>query len=334
MPHGRKRLASMLACTCAAALVIGVGPAAPTHAEPDIDTVSERVDRLYHQAEQAQERYHDLQVRLTRLRTELDGLRADQRQQQRRLGAVRSEVEESIVHQYQQGQTVATVSQVLLADDPKAFLGRLSTMSEFNTMQAQLYDDYATELEGLELRTKATTKRTDEIAADESAAEKEKQAVDDKLAEAEDLLSRLKAEERERLAQVSRSSGRTDVDLPDVPASGRAAAAVQFALAQVGKAYVYGAAGPSAYDCSGLTMRAWGAAGVGLPHSSGAQMGSGARVSSSALQPGDLVFYYSPVSHVGIYIGGGQIVHAANPGTGVAVAGVFSMPFSGAVRPG
>ena len=102
----------------------------------------------------------------------------------------------------------------------------------------------------------------------------------------------------------------------------------------MGDAYVYGATGDNAYDCSGLTMRAWGAAGVALPHSSSAQMGSGPSVSSSSLQPGDLVFYYSPVSHVGIYIGNGQIVHAANPSTGVQVTGVFSMPLSGAVRPG
>ena len=93
-------------------------------------------------------------------------------------------------------------------------------------------------------------------------------------------------------------------------------------------------AGPDAFDCSGLTMMAWAQAGVGLPHSSGAQMGSGASVSQSQLQPGDLVFYYSPVSHVGIYIGGGQIVHAANPGTRVAIAPVNSMPYAGAVRPG
>jgi peptidoglycan DL-endopeptidase CwlO len=79
---------------------------------------------------------------------------------------------------------------------------------------------------------------------------------------------------------------------------------------------------------------AWAQAGVGLPHSSSAQQGSGTRVSSSSLEPGDLVFYYSPVSHVGIYIGGGRIVHAANPSTGVVVSGVFSMPYSGAVRPG
>ena len=117
-------------------------------------------------------------------------------------------------------------------------------------------------------------------------------------------------------------------------ASGRAAAAIRYAMAQVGKAYVYGAAGPSAFDCSGLTMRAYGQAGVGLPHSSGAQFSSGPRIAASALQPGDLVFYYSPISHVGIYIGNGMIVHAANPSQGVRVSPLHSMPYVGAVRPG
>ena len=113
-------------------------------------------------------------------------------------------------------------------------------------------------------------------------------------------------------------ASRSSTSLPDVAASGSAGAAVQFAMAQVGDAYVYGAAGPDAYDCSGLTMAAWGAAGVALPHSSSAQYGSGPHISASALQPGDLVFYYSPISHVGMYIGNGMIVHAANPSTGVA----------------
>jgi cell wall-associated NlpC family hydrolase len=105
-------------------------------------------------------------------------------------------------------------------------------------------------------------------------------------------------------------------------------------MAQVGDAYVYGATGPDAFDCSGLTMMAWAQAGVSLPHSSSAQYSSGPHVAASQLQPGDLVFYYNPISHVGIYIGNGQIVHAANPSTGVAVAGLYSMPYTGAVRPG
>ena len=81
-------------------------------------------------------------------------------------------------------------------------------------------------------------------------------------------------------------------------------------------------------------MMAWAQAGVGLPHSSSAQYGSGPHVAASDLQPGDLVFYYSPISHVGMYIGNGMIVHAANPGAGVRVSALYSMPYVGAVRPG
>ena len=130
------------------------------------------------------------------------------------------------------------------------------------------------------------------------------------------------------------ASRSTPTSLPDVAASGNAGTAVQFAMNQVGDAYVYGAAGPDAYDCSGLTMAAWGAAGVSLPHSSTAQYSSGAQVSTSELEPGDLVFYYDPVSHVAMYIGNGQIVHASNPSDPVNVSPVFSMPVTGAVRPG
>jgi cell wall-associated NlpC family hydrolase len=120
---------------------------------------------------------------------------------------------------------------------------------------------------------------------------------------------------------------------PTAAASRGAAAAVATAVAQVGDPYAYGATGPGAFDCSGLTMYAWRAAGRSLPHSSRMQFAAGGRVAKSALLPGDLVFYYSPIHHVGIYVGNGRIVDAANPRTGVRVAGLDSMPFTGAVRP-
>ena len=104
-------------------------------------------------------------------------------------------------------------------------------------------------------------------------------------------------------------------------------------MAKVGDSYVWGASGPNSFDCSGLTMRAYAQVGISLPHSSSAQYGSGRHISRSNLQPGDLVFFYSPIHHVGIYIGGGMIVHAANPGEGVTTASLYSMPYAGAVRP-
>ena len=107
--------------------------------------------------------------------------------------------------------------------------------------------------------------------------------------------------------------------------SGAAQAAVNTALAQVGDAYVWGAGGPDAFDCSGLMQYAYSAAGVSLPHSSRSQSQMGKAVSVGDLQPGDLLFYYSPTSHVAMYIGNGQMVHASTSSKPVMVVSFDSM---------
>ncbi len=329
MVHTRKRAgATVLGLTAIAA--ISFVPATPAQAEPDIEDVKVRVDRLYHEAEAAQERLHDARLDLTDLRRDLSGLRADQERQDERLEAVRDQVSDAVVRQLE-GEGISTVGQIVVSEDPGSFLDTLSTMSSFNDLQSSLLSDYDTELEALAIRQEATDARADEIAELTEQLSTEKETVDDKLAEAKELLADLEAEERERVLSSRGSTARVPAS---VPATGRAAAAVQYAMAQVGDAYVYGAMGENAFDCSGLTMRAWAQAGVSLPHSSSAQFSSGPRIAASDLQPGDLVFYYTPISHVGMYIGNGMIVHAANPGTGVAVAGLYSMPYVGAVRPG
>ncbi|MGL5811420.1 MAG: NlpC/P60 family protein [Nocardioides sp.] len=329
----RKRILAGLSgfIVIAAALIL---PAGPTTAKPDIADVKKRVDALYHEAEAAQERYHDAKLEYDALKRDLGALRADQRRQDARVEAARGELGRSIARQYV-GESIGAVGQVIVSDDPSAFLGRLSTMSAYNDIQTSLYDDYKTELKALNLRRQATDQRVAQATKVESRLAKEQKAVDAKLAEAKSVLSDLEAEERAKLVSRSSSRGTDDAaPLPDVPASGRGGVALRFALAQVGDAYVFGAAGPGAWDCSGLTMVAWAQAGVGLPHSSSAQFGSGPRISSSDLQPGDLVFFYSPISHVGLYAGGGQVVHAARPGEGVKVSPMSEMPYAGAVRPG
>jgi cell wall-associated NlpC family hydrolase len=116
------------------------------------------------------------------------------------------------------------------------------------------------------------------------------------------------------------------------PAPAPAQVAVDTALAQVGKAYEYGGSGPDAFDCSGLTQHAYAAAGIALPHSSRGQSRMGVPVAPLDLQPGDLVFYYEPVSHVGIYIGDGQIVHAGTEATGVEITSVSMAGYNYATR--
>ena len=331
MLNGRTRTTAALAAlavTGSIALSVSTAGGA-AQAQPDIDTVRARVDRLFQESEQAAERYNDARLELTELNGDLKSLEADQSRQGAPQAGVRSDVRASIIQRYQTGG-LGPAGQ-LLASNSEGFLDDLSTSATVGQMQDSLLADYGTELEAYTIRKDQTQKRRNDIAALEKTLAAQKKSADDKLAQAKELLSKLEAKERDAI--LSRGSDRP-IDSSSIPASGRAAIAIKYALAQVGDAYVWGAAGPNAFDCSGLTMMAYAQAGVGLPHSSRAQYSSGRHVSRSELQPGDLVFYYSPISHVGIYLGNGLIVHAANPGAGVKVSSVDEMPFAGAVRPG
>ncbi|MEU5596495.1 NlpC/P60 family protein [Streptomyces sp. NPDC020298] len=110
---------------------------------------------------------------------------------------------------------------------------------------------------------------------------------------------------------------------PTSSSSAKAAKAIAFARAQIGKPYVWGATGPGSYDCSGLTQAAWKAAGVSLPRTTYDQVNAGTTVSLANAQPGDLVFFYDDVSHVGVYIGNGMMIHAPKPGAYVREESIY-----------
>jgi cell wall-associated NlpC family hydrolase len=175
-----------------------------------------------------------------------------------------------------------------------------------------------------------------EDARDEArtARDEAQKAVDDIAAQQADLEAKIADYQRQfdalsapQQAQVARAHGGETVAAPSgvIAPSAAAQKAVDTALAQVGDRYVWGASGPDAFDCSGLTSYAYAAAGVSLPHSSASQSKMGMPVSRGELQPGDLVFFYSPVSHVGMYIGNGQMVHASTSSQPVKVASLDSM---------
>jgi cell wall-associated NlpC family hydrolase len=331
--RGRTRTATLVATLIAlltALVTVGIGLAATdsASAKPDLQTVKKQVAALDQQAEAASERYNDAQVKVAQTQVKMSALDADLARQQALVDGMRKQVAGMIVDQYQ-GDALSTTSQVILSDNPDAFLDNLNAVAAYNSQRGQVVQSYTTQLDRLKLRKSAVATEAARLRALESSMKSDKDEIDKKAAAARSVLDGLEADARAKLL-----GGDYTGPIPDVAASGRAAVAVRYAMAQVGKAYVYGAAGPSAFDCSGLTMRAWGAAGVGLPHSSNAQQGSGMRVSESELRPGDLVFYYSPVSHVGMYIGNGLIVNAENPSVGVKVTSLHAMPYSGAVRPG
>jgi len=173
--------------------------------------------------------------------------------------------------------------------------------------------------------------------------EKEKQlksladSSDKKIAEAKKVLAKLTASQRQQIADAEkRAAARASRQASRSPisGSGKGAKALAFAKAQLGEPYARSSAGPGSWDCSGLTMKAWGSVGVSLPHSSRQQYNLGRSVAKSDLQLGDLVFFYSDIHHVGLYADNGQVIHAPRPGKSVEYIKMSYMPYAGARRPG
>jgi len=350
----RKVLLTATAALLTVALVPQPGQADP---RPSIDQVEARLSALEVQAEQSQEKLNDARVAEAAAQRKLTQVAGRVKAAEAQVGAARGAVGQLAAAAYRSGGVDQSL-QLVLADDANQFLAQASALDGVARRQGDVLRRLAVAQQRLAQDKLALAQTVGQLAQIRATAATEERAVRSKVAETERLLASLKAEERAQLearqraasaraaaearaaaaraitaSRPSRSgSGRSTVP-PSVGGSGLGARAAAYALAQVGDRYVWGAAGPSSFDCSGLTMAAYRTVGISLPHSSRAQIGSGRRVSSGDLQPGDLVFYYSPISHVGIYIGGGRIVHAANPRSGVRVASVFSMPYSGATRP-
>ncbi|RIQ34145.1 C40 family peptidase [Jiangella rhizosphaerae] len=315
--------------------------------KPTISEVREQVDALYHQAEQATERYNAATDELAEVQRRIERAQASLERQQQAVDAVRAQIGAYASASYRSGGIVDPTLQTLLAESPEDFLAQASVMNAFAGQQAESLASAADVSRSYEAARLMADEELTRQQAVEATLETEKATVEQLLAEAQEILDQLEAEElaqleedREENAEVpdrgEDDEADEDEDTPTdpPPVSGRAGVVVEFALAQLGEPYAWGGDGPDSWDCSGLTSAAWAEAGVSLPRSSGSQIGVGTRVSKSQLEPGDLVFYYSPISHVGIYIGDGQIVHATHPGDVVSVDDVDLMPFAGATRPG
>jgi cell wall-associated NlpC family hydrolase len=329
-------------------LVPGTGSAEPALT---IAQVQSRVDALYQEAEAATERAHEIDLQVQDARRALDTLRGQIKKQQHEFDSMREVLADMAADMYATGGIDPSM-QMMMSASPDDFL--LQAQSLDQVMRSQDADLRRAETASLALQQSKI--RADQELARlrdlQAEAQKQKDAANDKLAQAQELLSRLKAEQRARLerqqeqraeeaAAAARTAPAPTTSAPTITSSssgsGRGATAAAYAKAQLGKPYVFGAAGPSAFDCSGLTMAAWAQVGVGLPHAASVQKSVTAPVSSGSLIPGDLVFFYSDVHHVGIYVGGGMFVHAANPGDGVVEDALFSSywqsVYMGAGRP-
>ncbi|MFF4798185.1 NlpC/P60 family protein [Streptomyces sp. NPDC001351] len=313
------------------------------HAEPDLTPtqVKAEVDRLYQEAEAATEKYDGAKEQADAAERRLSTLRDEAARKADRLNSARDELGSIAAAQYRDGGLDPAL-QLALSDDPDHYLEGAEFVDRAGTRQAAAMADVREQLREIEQLRGAARIELAGLRSRQAELKRDEKTITGKLDAARRLVSRLSAAERARLGdgadRASRSGagtrdglvslGSATAEAPD----SRAAAALSYAYSKLGSPYVWGATGPDAFDCSGLVQAAYRSAGISLPRTTYAQIDAGRRVSRSELAPGDLVFFYSGISHVGIYIGNGMMIHAPNPSEPVKVAPVDEMPFAGATR--
>jgi cell wall-associated NlpC family hydrolase len=358
-PFVRWMAATAMSLGLIAALMAGSGQ--PAQAEPPL-TVAEAkalIAQLETDAEAIDQEYVEIDEQLDKGRAKLKLKQADVKAQAKRVERLKFQVGQVALAQFQ-NRNLDTAAQLFVTSDTEGFLSQISTVEKVSENQNSVLQEYQQQeaaMAALELSAKT------DLAA---LSEQEKQlkalraASDKKIADSKKVLAKLSAEEQQKIraeerraADDARAEAESDTetnatstakeeekkeneddDEPAPSGGSKGARALAYARAQLGDPYRFASAGPDAFDCSGLTSAAWKSVGVSLPRSSRSQYGAGSPVSRSNLQPGDLVFFYSPISHVALYAGNGQIIHAPRPGKSVEYSSMNYMPYTGARRPG
>ncbi|WP_256105025.1 C40 family peptidase [Streptomyces sp. ODS05-4] len=331
---GRAALTLVLASAATATALAGTG-----RAEPRLSPAQARAeaDKLFREAEEATERYNGAREKAAAAKEAVDALRDEAARRTATLNTARDALGSMAAAEYRAGTGggLPPALRLALTADPDAYLDGAVLAARAAGHQARTVGVVRGQLVELDrLRTEAAGRLT-ELESLRAEAGRHKAAMRTKAAAARKLVQSLPPTQ-----QAAYQDGTASAEHPGPPPSdgaraadgSRAAAAIAFAYGALGKPYVWGATGPSAFDCSGLTQAAWGSAGVALPRTTYTQIGAGRRVGRGELAPGDLVFFYPGVSHVGLYIGGGRMIHAPRPGAPVRIAPIDEMPWAGATR--
>lgn len=334
-----------------------------TDDKPSLEEVQKKVDDLYHQAESATDKYNAAKEKTAKQRKQVDTLLDDVAQRTQKLNEAREELGSFAAAQYRTGASAPSTATFLLADSAQDYFDQTQLMSRMTDRQKGAVDDYITEQSATMKKRREASQSLETLTESQTELKTAKATVQKKLADARELLSQLTAEEKARLAAIekqkqeaaarraaelakqqaeqqaqqeaaaqqesssssstSTSSSSSSTSTSDSSYATKAEKALAFARAQIGKPYVWGATGPDSYDCSGLTQAAWKAAGVDLPRTTWDQVNAGTTVSLADAQPGDLVFFYDDISHVGMYIGNGMMIHAPKPGAYVREESIY-----------
>jgi cell wall-associated NlpC family hydrolase len=309
--------------------------AAP-HAQPSVTSVQKQLGALALKNSQLVERYDHAQVVVGKRQKAAQAATRASAKAAAAYTQAHAEFAQVIQTQFESGSFGAAAA-LLDSNSGSNYIDRIDTLNMISAHTAQVVE----QVSQMRNDAAASSKKASSLLAEATALRddlaKQRRTVTAQIRKYQDLLATLNSAQQYAYQRAQNpsvtvtSSATTHIT---AAASGAARKAVTFALAQVGKPYVWGAAGPSSYDCSGLTMAAWQSAGVSLPHSAADQYNYGQHVSRDQLQPGDLIFFYQPIGHVTIYIGNGMMVSAPTEGENVSVVplSAFNSDYVGATR--
>ncbi|MFI7011564.1 C40 family peptidase [Streptomyces sp. NPDC050145] len=307
----------------------------------DLEAVRKKLDKLYHDAALATDEYNAAEEKADDQSVAIVKLAQKIAAGQRKLDRLKGHAGAAAREQYRTGG-VPREAQFLLSGDPQQFLDNAGRVYQGQQATKNLMSQLAKTQDDLAGYAKDASAKWKQLEEGRKKKASAKKRIEKQIKAAQKIESTLEKKERERLRkleeeaeQKAQTAWLSSGVLKEI--NGRATkagkAAVEFATAQIGKPYVWGAEGPKSYDCSGLTSQAWAAAGRPIPRTSQEQWKQLKHIDVKDMRPGDLIIYHDDASHVGMYIGDGAIVHAPRPGRSVTLAGAGSMAILGVVRP-
>ena len=319
-----------------AAMVLLCGQAViPSQAAPSpspsptpnkLKDAKDQVVELEEQASAIDEDYHEASESLDESKQRLAVLEVDIATQQKRVETLGEQVRAIALMQFR-NRDVDTTVQIFTSGDPETLLDRLSTASKVDDDINATLAAHESEQANLTDMQRSAAAEVAALAEQENKLAAIKQQLQSKVDAAQALVLQLTAEQRAALEAADAKTTWSPSELDGASANARALAAIRYATSKVriGQ-YVWGSSGPTGFDCSGLMQAAYRSVGISLPHSSRAQANVGRAVSRSELKPGDLIFWYHPIHHVGMYIGNGKIVHARNTRVDLVIQTLASYP--------
>ena len=351
---GRRGLLAAVTVVCAVTVLAAPGTAfaspsptpAPTSSptltpDKDLEAVRERLDQLYHDAAVATDAYNAAEEKAEKQSAQIVELAKKIVEGQQKLDELKDRAGAAARAQYRTGG-LPDEAQLMLSDNPQEFLDGAGRVLQGQRATKALIGEMTRTQQDLKQYARDASAQWEKLEANRKARAVARKKVKKQIAAAEKLESRLEKQEKERLARLEQEEALKAqtawldsgiLDEISGKASEQGKKAVEFATAQIGKPYEWGAEGLKSYDCSGLTSQAWAAAGRPIPRTSQEQWKQLRHIDIKDMRPGDLVIYFDDASHVAMYIGDGAIVHAPRPGRTVTIAGAGTMPILGVVRP-